>query len=63
VGDEAGQVVVVDLVGERMLRCDEDVGEKAGFGGRDVCEPTVKGVGLCCRGQLCSTYRHMMGWW
>ena len=43
--DEARQVVVVDLIGESMLRCYEDVGEETGFGWRDVCEPTAH-VGL-----------------
>jgi len=37
-GDEAGEVVLVDLFGERVVGVDEDVFEERWFGGRDVCE-------------------------
>ena len=45
VGDEARQVVIIDLIGEGMLRCNQDIGEKTGFCWRDVCKPTAH-VGL-----------------
>lgn len=41
VGDEARQIVIVDLIGERVLRCDEDVRQQTRLGWRDVCEPTA----------------------
>lgn len=47
VGDEARQVVVVDLVGERMLRGDKNIGQETGLGWRDVCEPAARGIGVC----------------
>jgi len=39
VGDEFGKVVVVDLAGEGVFGCDEDVFEEARLGGGDVGEP------------------------
>jgi hypothetical protein len=53
VGDEARQVVVIDLIGESMLRCDKDVGEKTGFGRRYVCEPTAHDELAGDRSRLC----------
>ena len=47
VGDEARQVVIVDLVGKSMLRGDEDIGQETGLSWRDVCKPTARGIGVC----------------
>lgn len=38
--------MVVDLVGKRMLRGDEDIGQETGLSWRDVCEPTARGIGV-----------------
>lgn len=40
--NEAREVVVVDLVGEGMLGCDENVREQTRLSGRDVGEPAAK---------------------
>lgn len=52
-GDEARQVVVVDLIGESMLRCDKDIGKKTWFGRRNVCEPTTHDELAGDRSRLC----------
>lgn len=44
--NEAGQVMIVDLIGKSMLRRDEYVGKKAWLCGRDVCEPATTPIGL-----------------
>lgn len=41
VGEEFGQVVVVDLFCQGVGRGDEDVGEETGLAGGEVGEPAV----------------------
>jgi hypothetical protein len=39
--------VIVDLVGERVLRGDKNIGQETGLGWRDICKPTARGIGVC----------------
>lgn len=43
-GNKARQIVIVDLVGERMLRRDEDIGQETRLSWRDVCKPAAIGL-------------------
>ena len=58
VGDELGEGVGMDLFGQRMVRGDEDVLEKAFFSGRDVGKPATHGGRVflrCFDGRQCAT--------